>query len=91
MPRALLVDRLPADWDARLARLECVALDIDHEALSGDIVRQAHRAGYRVLSFTPNAPERINELAAWSVDGIITDAVDHVPSDSLPPAQPLTA
>ena len=89
LPRALLLDDLPADWEARLVRLECVALVIDHEALSDDIVKQARRAGYRVLAFTPNAPERIVELGAWGVDGIITDAVDHVPADSLPPPLPL--
>jgi len=91
LPRALLLDDLPADWEARLVRLECVALVIDHEALSDDIVKQARRAGYRVLAFTPNAPERIVELGAWGVDGIITDAVDHVAADSLPPAPPLPA
>ncbi len=33
LPRALLLDEVPADWQARLARLGCVALDVDHEAL----------------------------------------------------------
>jgi glycerophosphoryl diester phosphodiesterase len=89
LPRALLVDTLPADWRERLARLECVALDADHESLTVDIVRKVHTAGYRVLCYTPNAPERIAELAGWGVDGIITNAVDHVPADSLPAPPPL--
>jgi len=89
LPRALLVEELPADWLARLARLECVALDIDHQALDADLVRRARAAGYRVLCYTPNESERIANLAAWGVDGIITDAVDHVGADSLPPPLPL--
>ena len=89
LPRALLVDNLPADWPARLARLECVALDVDHQELDADIVRRVRAAGYRVLCFTPNESERIANLAAWGVDGIITDAVDHVAADSLPPPLPL--
>ena len=89
LPRALLVDNLPADWLARLARLECVALDVDHQALDADIVRRVRAAGYRVLCYTPNESERIANLAAWGVDGIITDAVDHVAADSLPPPLPL--
>jgi len=89
LPRALLVDNLPADWLARLARLECVALDVDHQALDADIVRRVRAAGYRVLCYTPNDSERIANLAAWGVDGIITDAVDHVAADSLPPPLPL--
>ena len=34
LPRALLLDTVPADWEARLARLECVAIDVDHELLT---------------------------------------------------------
>ena len=89
MPRALLVDAVPGDWRERLARLECVALDADHEFLDADIVRSVRAAGFRVLCYTPNEPERIASLAAWGVDGIITDAVDHVAADSLPPPLPL--
>ena len=91
LPRALLLDALPADWKARLARLECVAIDVDHELLTPALVTEARAAGYRVLCYTPNTAERIGELAAWSVDGVITDAVDQIPADSLPPATPLPA
>ena len=89
LPRALLADAVPANWLARLERLECVALDVDHEFLDADIVRSVRAAGFRVLCYTPNAPERIAELAAWGVDGVITDAVDHVAADSLSPPLPL--
>ena len=85
----LLVDGVPADWRERLGRLECVALDADHQYLDADLVRRVHEAGYRVLCYTPNEPERIAMLAGWDVDGIITDAVDHVSADSLPPPLPL--
>jgi len=91
LPRALLIDRaLPADWMERLARLECVALDADHHALDADTVRRAHAAGYRVICWTANESDRIATLAAWGVDGIITDSVDHVPADSLPPPPPVS-
>ncbi len=86
LPRALLLDELPGNWLARLARLQCVALDADHLALSADIVQAAHRAGHRVCCYTPNDPARIGELAGWGVDTIITDAVDQIPADSLGPA-----
>jgi len=85
----LLLDALPSDWLDRLARLECVALVANHEALTAEVVRKARAAGYRVLCYTPNDVERIAELAAWGVDGLITDAVDRIPADSLPPAPPL--
>lgn len=80
LPRALLLDELPADWLDRLARLECVALDLDHEFLTREIVATAHHNGYRVCCFTPNDPARVAVLAQWGVDTIITDAVDQIPA-----------
>jgi len=89
LPRALLVDELAPDWLERLGRLACVALDADHKLLTAEIVREAHGAGYRVLAYTPNDPTRIRELAAWGVDGIITDAIDRMGADALPPPLPM--
>ena len=89
LPRALLLEAIPADWPDRLARLECVALVADHEALTPEIVKAVRALGHRVLCYTPNEAARIGELAGWNVDGIITDAVDHIVADSLPPAPPL--
>ncbi len=81
LPRALLLDELPAEWPARLARLECAALDVDHRALTAEVVAAAHGHGYRVCCYTPNDPVRVAELVAWGVDTIITDAVDQIPPD----------
>jgi glycerophosphoryl diester phosphodiesterase len=89
LPRALLLDRLATDWQDRLAQLGCVALDANHKALSAEIVALARAAGYRVLCYTPNDAERVDTLAGWGVDGLITDAVDHIAADSLPPPLPL--
>ena len=89
LPRALLVEELAPDWPERLARLGCVALDADHEALTAAVVRTVHDSGYRVLCFTPNDAARVAELAAWGVDSIITDAIDRISADSLPAAPPL--
>jgi glycerophosphoryl diester phosphodiesterase len=89
LPRALLADAAPADWQERLERLSCVALDLDHEAITAELARKVRHAGFRLLCFTPNEPDRIAELAAWGVDGVITDAVDRVPADSLAPPLPL--
>ncbi len=83
LPRALLVDELPADWLARLARLGCVALDANHQHVTREIVATAHREGYRVCCWTVNDPARVTELAAWGVDTIITDAIDVIAADSL--------
>jgi glycerophosphoryl diester phosphodiesterase len=78
LPRALLLDRLPQDWLARLRHLDCVALDANHRSLTEQVVAQAHHAGYRVLAYTVNDPARAALLRDWGVDCVITDAVDRI-------------
>ena len=80
LPRALLLDKLPDDWLDRLARLACVALDTNHQALDADVVQRAHAHGYRVLAYTPNDPVRVAELEGYAVDTVITDAIDQIPA-----------
>src|SRR6202011_1514995 len=64
LPRALLVERIPADWRERISRLQCVAIDTDFRELDGDIVNAAHEGGYRVLTYTPNDVEIVRRLVA---------------------------
>ncbi len=79
--RAILYERVPDDWKNRLARLECVALDADYREITAAIVAAAHESGYKVLTYTPNDPAVVSRLAAWGVDGIITDALDSIRPD----------
>jgi len=76
LPRALLLERIPADWEARMSRLECVAIDTDYRVLDEKFVAAAHRAGFKVLAYTPNDPAVVARLVTWHVDAIITDAID---------------
>ena len=76
--RAMLYEHVPADWKERLSRLECVALDTDYRELDAALVAAVHEAGYKVLTYTANDPAAVRRLAAWNVDGIITDALDVV-------------
>jgi glycerophosphoryl diester phosphodiesterase len=74
--RAMLYEQVPPDWKERLSRLGCVGLDTDYRKLDAAIVADAHRAGYKVLTYTPNDLATVSRLAAWNIDGIITDAID---------------
>ncbi|WP_434033641.1 glycerophosphodiester phosphodiesterase [Cupriavidus sp. a3] len=78
LPRALLLDKLPADWLERLRRLGCVALDANYRELDEGVIASAHAAGYRVLSYTVNDPAKAAQLLGWGLDGLITDAVDKI-------------
>jgi glycerophosphoryl diester phosphodiesterase len=78
LSRALLLEQIPADWEARLSHLECVGIDTDYRVLDAALVADAHRAGYKVLTYTANDPAVVTTLQQWQVDAIITDAIDHV-------------
>lgn len=80
LPRALLLDSLPANWLARLRALDCIALDANHRELDANIIKAAHEAGYRVLCYTVNDAARADALFAWGLDSLITDAVDRLPA-----------
>jgi len=46
------------------------------DALDGEAITAAHRAGLRVNVWTCNDPEQATQLAEWGVDGIVTDVPD---------------
>jgi glycerophosphoryl diester phosphodiesterase len=76
LPRALLLDAVPADWAARAQALGCVAIDVSHRHLDAELIAQAHARGLKVLSYTVNDPQRARALLDWGLDGLITDAID---------------
>lgn len=67
---ALLFDRTAAE-----APPGSRALHPHHALATPDSVQRWHTAGLRVNVWTVNEPERARELAAFGVDGIITDDV----------------
>jgi glycerophosphoryl diester phosphodiesterase len=78
LSRALLFERIPPDWEARLSHLDCVAIDADFRVLDAAVVGDAKRAGFKVLAYTPNDPDIVEALSSWGVDTVITDAVDRI-------------
>ena len=45
------------------------------------LLGRVHAAGLRALVYTVNEPERAQQLLAWGIDGIVTDAVDRFEPD----------
>jgi glycerophosphoryl diester phosphodiesterase len=78
LQRALLLERVPADWKERLIRLDCVALVCDYRELDAALVAAVRQAQYKVMTYTPNDPRVVERLIGWSVDVVITDAVDAI-------------
>jgi glycerophosphoryl diester phosphodiesterase len=76
LPRALLVDAVPADWCERVDRLDAVCLNTNHRSLTPEIARAVKSAGYWLFCYTVNEPERARELLVWGVDAFCTDRID---------------
>lgn len=77
-PRGLLAIGLPRDWESVLAALDCATVNLDHQHLSAERVALLRRAGYTVLAYTINRPERAVELWQWGVASVFTDVPDRL-------------
>lgn len=79
LPRALLLDAVPADWLEQAASLGCVAVVCEHSLWTPARVGQAHAAGLRALAYTENDRAEAQRLQALQIDGLITDRIDLFP------------
>jgi glycerophosphoryl diester phosphodiesterase len=76
LPRALLVERLPADWLQQCRALDCIGIDPNWRSVDAQMIQEAHAQGLRVLSYTINDPVIAQQLLAVGLDCLITDAVN---------------
>ena len=66
----------PAATAARLAAADHQAINPWDPVVTAELVDVCHQFGLAVNVWTVNDPDRMRELAAWGVDGIITDVPD---------------
>lgn len=71
--RALLVERIPADWLAQLQRLDCCALNCNHRYLTRPQAQTVITAGYQLNCYTVNQQRQADTLAGWGVNMVFTD------------------
>jgi len=76
IPRGFLLDRIPADWQAKLEELGAVALHTNHKHLTAELAIAIKAAGYGLLCYTVNDVERAREITDWGVDAFCTDRID---------------
>jgi glycerophosphoryl diester phosphodiesterase len=75
LPRALLLHKLPDDWLLRCRSLGVVALDANYKELNATIIATAKASHLRVLSYTVNEAQVMQDLFAAGLDCAITDEV----------------
>ncbi len=76
LPRALLLDVVPAGWQAHAQALQVVAIHTNQKNLTPSLARQIKDAGLGLFCYTVNDPARARELLAWGVDAMCTDRLD---------------
>ncbi|MGO5000379.1 glycerophosphodiester phosphodiesterase family protein [Oceanisphaera sp. W20_SRM_FM3] len=83
VPRALLVEQIPKDWQAQLQQLGCEALHCAHAALTPARAAAIIEAGFKVSCYTVNKQSRADQLASLGVHMIFSDK----PLKALPSAE----
>lgn len=80
LPRGLLLDELKPGWVQNALELDCVAVVCNYRLLNDATVRQAKDASLKVLCYTANELQAVQDMLALGLDGIITDRIDVFPS-----------
>lgn len=76
LPRALLIPgQPPTDWLRCLNELDCLALNINHEFATQELIQEAHAKGYKIACWTVNTAARARELLDWGCDALFTDEI----------------
>ena len=60
-------------------KLDAVAIHPNFSSLNQEIVNTIHDSGFKIYSWTINAPEEIDRAITFGIDGIITDFPDRIP------------
>jgi glycerophosphoryl diester phosphodiesterase len=81
VPRALLLDAIPRNWEPRARALGAVAVHTNHKHLTASVAREITLAGFGLFCYTVNNPIRARELLMWGVDGFCTDRIDLIGPD----------
>ncbi|WP_417613914.1 glycerophosphoryl diester phosphodiesterase [Oceanisphaera sp.] len=71
--RALLVEKIPDDWQTQLHRLSCRALHCHYRHLTQAQAQAVSAAGYQLNCYTVNQQCQADKLASWGVNMIFTD------------------
>jgi glycerophosphoryl diester phosphodiesterase len=76
-PRGVLFRAVPRRWRRLVEELGCVTVNADHRLLSPAVVAEIGGAGYPVLAYTVNDPQRAHTLFSWGVTSVFSD-VPHI-------------
>lgn len=76
LPRALLVEAIPQDWQSRLHTYACEALHASADRLDPEMVAAVKAAGVPLACYTVNQRRQAEELFALGVVAVFSDRPD---------------
>lgn len=76
LPRALLVETIPADWSQALKEHGCMALHTSARKLDHDLAKAVIKAGIPIACYTVNQFAEAESLFALGVSAVFSDRPD---------------
>lgn len=76
VPRALLVERIPADWRERMAAAGALATHASARTVTAAGIRTVRDAGFPLACYTVNRRDDAEHLFALGVSAVFTDRPD---------------
>jgi glycerophosphoryl diester phosphodiesterase len=76
--RGILFRRIPKNWRSVAAGLGCVTIHADQQRLRPAALADIRRAGYPLLAYTVNDPERAKTLFEFGVNSVFSDVPDRL-------------
>lgn len=83
IPRGLLCDDLPTDWQHLTKKLGCISLHVNHRYLTQKRVKAIKSTGLFLFAFTVNRLDQARKLLKWGVDCICTDEIALITPQTL--------
>lgn len=76
--RGILFRRVPKNWRSVATGLGCVTIHADQQRLRPAVLSEIRRAGYPLLAYTVNDPERAKILFDFGVKSVFSDVPDRL-------------
>ncbi len=86
LPRALVLESLPADWPQRAVALGVSGLHVAHEQLDRETIERITAHGLWACAFTVNSPDRARALFEAGVTAVFSDDPGWIAGSAVPAA-----
>jgi glycerophosphoryl diester phosphodiesterase len=84
IPRGMLWRKLPRNWRTIAERLGCATIHCGQADLTEADAAKVCRAGYQLLAYTVNDPERARQLYSWGIASVFSDSPDIIAAAAMP-------